>query len=47
MTSSLSLCLCQDVEQLKRLGGFLQASADLAQRFSAELRAIESLEARG
>ncbi|XP_041805547.1 uncharacterized protein CXorf38-like [Chelmon rostratus] len=36
----------QDTEQLKRLGGFLQANRDLAQRFSAELQAINSLEAR-
>ncbi|XP_037642692.1 uncharacterized protein CXorf38 homolog [Sebastes umbrosus] len=37
----------QDTEQLKRLGGFLQANRDLGERFSAELQAIDSLEARG
>lgn len=36
----------QDAEQLKRLGGFLQANRDLGERFSAELQAINSLEAR-
>ncbi|XP_076601664.1 uncharacterized protein CXorf38 [Chaetodon auriga] len=36
----------QDAEQLKRLGGFLQANRDLAERFSAELQAINSLEDR-
>ncbi|XP_042354175.1 uncharacterized protein CXorf38-like isoform X2 [Plectropomus leopardus] len=35
----------QDTEQLKRLGGFLQANRDLGERFSAELQAINSLEA--
>ncbi|XP_062260416.1 uncharacterized protein CXorf38 [Platichthys flesus] len=35
-----------DTEQLKRLGGFLQANRDLGERFSAELRAIDSLQAR-
>ncbi|XP_035526727.1 uncharacterized protein CXorf38-like [Morone saxatilis] len=36
----------EDTEQLKRLGGFLQANRDLAERFSTELKAINSLEAR-
>ncbi|KAI3375253.1 hypothetical protein L3Q82_021758 [Scortum barcoo] len=36
----------QDAEQLKRLGGFLQANRDLGERFSAELQAINSREAR-
>ncbi|XP_008275924.1 uncharacterized protein CXorf38 homolog [Stegastes partitus] len=36
----------QDAQQLKKLGGFLQANKDLGERFSAELRAINSLEAR-
>ncbi|XP_054452483.1 uncharacterized protein CXorf38 homolog [Anoplopoma fimbria] len=36
----------QDMEQLKRLGGFLQANRDLVERFSAELQAINSLELR-
>ncbi|XP_019112776.1 uncharacterized protein CXorf38 [Larimichthys crocea] len=35
----------QDTEQLKRLGGFLQANRDLAERFSAELKAMSSLQA--
>ncbi|XP_031162676.1 uncharacterized protein CXorf38 [Sander lucioperca] len=34
-----------DTEQLKRLGGFLQTNRDLGERFSEELRAINSLEA--
>uniref|UniRef100_A0A4W6C3W5 Uncharacterized protein n=2 Tax=Lates calcarifer TaxID=8187 RepID=A0A4W6C3W5_LATCA len=36
----------QDTEQLKSMGGFLQANRDLGERFSAELQAINSLEAR-
>uniref|UniRef100_A0A3Q1HKI4 Uncharacterized protein n=2 Tax=Anabas testudineus TaxID=64144 RepID=A0A3Q1HKI4_ANATE len=36
----------QDTEQLKSLGSFLQANKDLGERFSAELEAITSLEAR-
>nr|XP_019956994.1 PREDICTED: uncharacterized protein CXorf38 homolog [Paralichthys olivaceus] len=36
----------RDTEQLKRLGGFLQANRDLGERFSAELQAIDSLQAR-
>ncbi|XP_070701773.1 uncharacterized protein CXorf38-like [Pempheris klunzingeri] len=36
----------QDAEQLKSLGGFLQANRDLSERFSAELQAINSLEGR-
>ncbi|XP_051268566.1 uncharacterized protein CXorf38 homolog isoform X2 [Dicentrarchus labrax] len=36
----------EDTEQLKRLGGFLQANRDLAERFSTELKDINSLEAR-
>lgn len=36
----------QDTEQLRRLGGFLQANRDLGERFSAELQAINALEAR-
>lgn len=36
----------QDTEQLKTLGSFLQANKDLGERFSAELEAITSLEAR-
>ncbi|XP_073347335.1 uncharacterized protein CXorf38 homolog [Pagrus major] len=36
----------RDTEQLKRLGGFLRANTDLAARFSAELQAINSLQAR-
>lgn len=39
-------CLPQAAEQLKALGGFLQANRDLAERFSAELQAIKSLEAK-
>ncbi|XP_062413686.1 uncharacterized protein CXorf38 homolog [Pungitius pungitius] len=35
----------KDPEQLKRLGGFLQANRDLGLRFSAELQAINSLHA--
>ncbi|KAL6104645.1 cxorf38 [Pungitius sinensis] len=35
----------RDLEQLKRLGGFLQANRDLGLRFSAELQAINSLHA--
>ncbi|XP_075954504.1 uncharacterized protein CXorf38 homolog [Anarhichas minor] len=35
-----------DTEQLRRLGGFLQANRDLGERFSAELQAINALEAR-
>ncbi|KAF1383413.1 hypothetical protein PFLUV_G00131650 [Perca fluviatilis] len=34
-----------DTEQLKRLGGFLQTNRDLSERFSEELRTINSLEA--
>ncbi|XP_068427529.1 uncharacterized protein CXorf38 homolog isoform X2 [Clinocottus analis] len=37
----------QDTQQLKRLGGFLQANRDLGERFSLELKAINQLEARG
>ncbi|XP_040000579.1 uncharacterized protein CXorf38-like isoform X1 [Xiphias gladius] len=36
----------QDAEQLRGLGGFLQANSDLGERFSAELQTINSLEAR-
>ncbi|XP_060930767.1 uncharacterized protein CXorf38 homolog [Limanda limanda] len=36
----------QDTEQLKGLGGFLQANRDLGERFSAELQPIHSLQAR-
>ncbi|XP_030257590.1 uncharacterized protein CXorf38 homolog isoform X2 [Sparus aurata] len=36
----------RDTEQLKSLGGFLQANTDLAERFSAELQTINSLEAK-
>lgn len=36
----------QDAQQLKGLSGFLQANKDLGERFSAELQAINSLEAR-
>ncbi|XP_026168408.1 uncharacterized protein CXorf38 homolog [Mastacembelus armatus] len=36
----------QDKEQLKMMGGFLQANKDLRERFSAELQAINSLEVR-
>ncbi|XP_035027459.2 uncharacterized protein CXorf38 [Hippoglossus stenolepis] len=36
----------RDTEQLKMLGGFLQANRDLGERFSAELQAIDSLQAR-
>ncbi|XP_036941229.1 uncharacterized protein CXorf38 homolog [Acanthopagrus latus] len=36
----------RDTEQLKRLRGFLQANTDLAERFSAELQTINSLEAK-
>nr|XP_020479750.1 uncharacterized protein CXorf38 homolog [Monopterus albus]XP_020479751.1 uncharacterized protein CXorf38 homolog [Monopterus albus] len=36
----------RDTEQLKRLGGFLQANRDLCDRFSAELQTINSLVAR-
>ncbi|XP_044074965.1 uncharacterized protein CXorf38 homolog [Siniperca chuatsi] len=36
----------QDTEQLKRLSGFLQANKDLGERFSTELQAINSLQAR-
>nr|XP_040027800.1 uncharacterized protein CXorf38 homolog [Gasterosteus aculeatus aculeatus] len=36
----------RDPEQLKTLGGFLQANRDLSLRFSAELQAINSLHAR-
>ncbi|XP_029380943.1 uncharacterized protein CXorf38 homolog [Echeneis naucrates] len=36
----------QDTEQLRMLAGFLQANRDLGKRFSAELEAITSLEAR-
>ncbi|KAG7273867.1 hypothetical protein CRUP_025928 [Coryphaenoides rupestris] len=35
----------QNAECLQRLRGFLQANTDLAKRFSAELRAIDPLEA--
>lgn len=42
----LTLSLPQDTEQLKRLRGFLRANRDLGERFSAELQAISSLEAR-
>ncbi|KAM6920046.1 uncharacterized protein CXorf38 homolog isoform 3-T3 [Lycodopsis pacificus] len=35
-----------DTEQLRRLGGFLQANRDLGERFSAELQAINALEDR-
>ncbi|XP_044225198.1 uncharacterized protein CXorf38 homolog isoform X2 [Thunnus albacares] len=34
-----------DAEQLMTLGGFLKANRDLAERFSAELQAIDSLKA--
>ncbi|XP_023154020.1 uncharacterized protein CXorf38 [Amphiprion ocellaris] len=37
--------LTQDTQQLKSLSGFLQANKDLGERFSAELQAINSLEA--
>lgn len=43
---SLFLSLMQDTEQLKSLGSFLQANRDLGEKFSAELEAINSLEAR-
>ncbi|XP_045906797.1 uncharacterized protein CXorf38 homolog [Micropterus dolomieu] len=36
----------RDAEQLKTLDGFLQANRDLGERFSAELQAIHSLQAR-
>ncbi|KAM8850548.1 uncharacterized protein CXorf38 homolog [Spinachia spinachia] len=36
----------RDPEQLKSLGGFLQANRDLSLRFSAELQAINSLHSR-
>ncbi|KAM9349666.1 uncharacterized protein CXorf38 homolog isoform 1-T1 [Symphorus nematophorus] len=36
----------QDTEQLKRLSGFLQTNRDLAERFSSELQAINSVEAK-
>ncbi|XP_041847764.1 uncharacterized protein CXorf38-like [Melanotaenia boesemani] len=36
----------QDMEQLKRLGIFLQTNKDLGERFSTQLQAINSLEAR-
>lgn len=36
----------QDTQQLKSLSGFLQANKDLGEKFSAELQAINSLEAR-
>uniref|UniRef100_UPI0037E8D6DF uncharacterized protein CXorf38 homolog n=1 Tax=Semicossyphus pulcher TaxID=241346 RepID=UPI0037E8D6DF len=36
----------RDAEQLRSLGGFLQENRDLSERFSAELKAINSLEAR-
>ncbi|XP_040911309.1 uncharacterized protein CXorf38 homolog [Toxotes jaculatrix] len=36
----------RDTEQLRSLGGFLQANRDLGERFSAELQAINSLETR-
>lgn len=36
----------QDTQQLRSLGGFLQANKDLNEKFSAELQAISSLEAR-
>ncbi|KAA8587437.1 hypothetical protein FQN60_016299 [Etheostoma spectabile] len=35
-----------DTKQLKKLGSFLQTNRDLGERFSEELRAINSLEAR-
>ncbi|XP_054889632.1 uncharacterized protein CXorf38-like isoform X2 [Poeciliopsis prolifica] len=37
----------QDAEQLKRLQGFLQANKDLGEKFSSELQAIDSLQAKG
>ncbi|XP_010788034.1 uncharacterized protein CXorf38 [Notothenia coriiceps] len=36
----------QDTEQLKSLSSFLQANRDLGERFSAELQAIDSLQAK-
>ncbi|XP_007571761.1 uncharacterized protein CXorf38 [Poecilia latipinna] len=36
-----------DAEQLERLRGFLQANKDLGEKFSSELQAIDSLEAKG
>uniref|UniRef100_A0A3Q1GK28 Uncharacterized protein n=1 Tax=Acanthochromis polyacanthus TaxID=80966 RepID=A0A3Q1GK28_9TELE len=38
--------MTQDTRQLKSLSGFLQANQDLSERFSEELQAIDSLQAR-
>lgn len=45
MTSPSCVWFPQDAEQLKRLRDFLHANRDLAERFSAELEAIDSPEA--
>lgn len=46
VVSSDSLFLAQDTNELRSLGTFLQANKDLGERFSTELKAIDSLEAR-
>lgn len=46
LSAEVDGALTQDTQQLKSLSGFLQANRDLGERFSSELQAINSLEAR-